>query len=407
MLPIGNSSDTSKLSKGTAVNDVTADWNYPTRILFGYGRINDLPHCCHALGIKTPLLVTDPGLAELPLVAEVVQHCRDEGLKVAVFSDIKGNPTGSQIDAGSKAFRQGGHDGVIAFGGGSALDAGKAIGLIARQTVPLFDLAEPDGRLECVDERAIAPVVAVPTTAGTGSEVGRAAVITDELAGKKRVIFHPDIMPGRVILDPRLCAGLPAALTAATGMDALSHNLEALCAPGFHPLAEGIAHEGIRLAFTYLPRAYDDGSDLEARAQMLVASCMGATAFQRGLGAMHALAHVLGALYDSHHGLLNAILMPYVLQVNRSQICDVLERSCRYQGWANPGFDTFFEQVMELRERVEIPHSLAGVIENDLRASEIGTLATVDMAAAGNPIELTAAQYSDLFCRAYAGNLTS
>ncbi len=387
------------------MNSATADWNYPTRILFGCGRIKDLPHCCYALGIKLPLLVTDPGLAELPLVAEAVQHCRDEGLKIAVFSDIRGNPTGSQIEAGAKAFRQAGHDGVIAFGGGSALDAGKAIGLIARQTVPLFELSEPDGRLECVDEKAIAPVVAVPTTAGTGSEVGRAAVITDELAGKKRVIFHPAIMPGRVILDPELCVALPAALTAATGMDALSHNLEALCSPGFHPLAEGIAQEGIRLAFTYLPRAVCDGNDIEARAQMLVASCMGATAFQKGLGAMHALAHVLGALYDSHHGLLNAILMPYVLQVNRSKICDVLERSCRYQGWANPGFDTFFEQVMQLRESVGIPHSLAGVIENDLRATEIGTLAAVDVAAAGNPLELAAGQYSDLFCRAYTGDL--
>jgi len=384
----------------------TADWNYPTRIRTGVNRIEELPACCRELGIAAPLLVTDPGLADFSMIGEAMERCRAAGLRIAGFSHIKGNPTGDQVAAGARVFRDGGHDGVIAFGGGSALDAGKAIAFIAHQTLPLFDFAEPGGKLEAVLEEAIAPVIAVPTTAGTGSEVGRASVITDEAARVKRVIFHPKMLPACVILDPVLTRELPPALTAATGMDALSHSLEALCSPGFHPLAEGIAQEGIRLVFANLPLAYDDGNDLAARSRMLVASSMGATAFQKGLGAMHALSHSLGALYDSHHGLLNAILMPFVLDANRSEIGEVLARSCRYQGWPDPGVDTFLQRVLELRQRVGIPHSLAGTIPDDSRAEHIGVMATEDTAAGGNPIAFDRGAYSRLFRRAYEGALS-
>lgn len=384
------------------MNTLTADWNYPTRIKAGINRVEELPGCCTQLGIESPLLVTDPGLAALPMIGAALQRCRDAGLRAGVFSGIKGNPTGVQVEAGARLFREGSHDGVIAFGGGSALDAGKAIAFIAHQPFPLFDFLE---RMNEVVEAAIAPIVAVPTTAGTGSEVGRASVITDEAAELKRIIFHPRMLPSQVILDPVVTRDLPPALTGATGMDALSHNLEALCSPVFHPFSEGIAQEGIRLVFENLPAAYDDGADLVARSRMQVASSMGATAFQKGLGAMHALSHSLGALYDSHHGLLNAILMPFVLEANRSEVSDVLTRSCRYQGWANPGFGTFQQEVLALRDRLGIPNRLADIIEDDSRAEHIGLMATQDSTAPTNPVQFSAQQYAELFRRAYAGEL--
>ena len=288
----------------------TANWNYPTSIRQGLGRIRELPVICQELNLKAPLLVTDPGLAQMPMLASTIELCAEKGLTCGVFSELTSNPTGQHVAAGVIAFKRGKHDGVIAFGGGSALDAGKAIALMVGQDRPLWDFEDVGDNWTRVNVEAMVPVIAVPTTAGTGSEVGRASVIIDTEQQLKRVIFHPQMMPAVVILDAELTVGLPPNLTAATGMDALSHALEAYCSTYYHPMAEGIALEAIRLLKTYLPRAYTDGKDLEARAQVMVASTMGATSFQRGLGGMHALAHPLGALYNSHHGLLNAILMP-------------------------------------------------------------------------------------------------
>ncbi|MBT7516356.1 MAG: iron-containing alcohol dehydrogenase, partial [Acidiferrobacteraceae bacterium] len=281
---------------------MNANWNYPTAIRVGAERLSELGECCRDLDMHSPLLVTDPGLATLPMVGQARDACADAGLVCQVFSEIQPNPTGTNVDAGVSVFNQGSHDGVIALGGGSALDAGKAIALMARQSVSLWDLEDVGDNWTRADASLIAPIVAVPTTAGTGSEVGRASVILDEVREVKKIIFHPLMVPKIVILDPVVTVGLPAALTGATGMDALSHSLEAWCSPAYHPMAEGIAIEGIRLVREFLPQAVADGSDLEARTQMLVASTMGATAFQRGLGAMHALAHPLGALYNAHHG---------------------------------------------------------------------------------------------------------
>ena len=319
------------------MTDLRGNWNYPTQVRVGAGRVRELAAECAGLGMQAPLVVTDPGLTALPMIREAQENCSEAGLRVGVFSGIKGNPTAGNIEAGLAVYREGGHDGVIAFGGGSALDAGKTIALMAGQRRPLFDFVDEGDNWRAVDESGIAPVVAVATTAGTGSEVGRAAVITDESEQLKKIIFHPAMLPGRVILDPELTVGLPVHITAATGMDALTHNLEALCSPLYHPMAEGIALEGIRLVKAYLPRACESGGDIRARTQMLVASCMGATAFQRGLGATHALAHPLGAVYDKHHGLLNAILLPYVLLANRTAIGDVVERCARYLGLDDPG----------------------------------------------------------------------
>ena len=384
---------------------MNANWNYPTAIRVGANRLSELGECCRDLGMRSPLLVTDPGLAVLPMVGQARHACTDAGLRCDVFSEIQPNPTGTNVDAGVRAFNQGGHDGVIALGGGSALDAGKAIALMARQSVSLWDLEDVGDNWTRADASLIAPIVAVPTTAGTGSEVGRASVILDEVREVKKIIFHPLMVPKIVILDPVVTVGLPAVLTGATGMDALSHSLEAWCSPVYHPMAEGIAIEGIRLVREFLPQAMADGSDLEARTQMLVASTMGATAFQRGLGAMHALAHPLGALYNAHHGTLNAVLMPYVLQANRLVIEERITRLARAIGIANPGFDTFLDWILQLRETLQIAPDLAALGIDDSKAERIGKMAKADPSSGTNPLPFSASEYQALFLRALKGNL--
>lgn len=383
----------------------SVNWNYPTAIKVGPGRIDELPDHCRALGMERPLLVTDPALAALPMLEHAERACREAGLGCAVFHDIKGNPTGRNVDDGVTAFKRGRHDGVIAFGGGSALDAAKAIALMVGQDRPLWDFEDVGDNYLRVNVSGMAPVVAVPTTAGTGSEVGRASVITDESAQVKRIIFHARMLPSIVILDAQLTVGLPPRITAATGMDALAHNLEAYCSPFYHPMAAGIAVEAMRLIKEYLPQAVANGADLQARQQMLVASCMGATAFQRGLGAMHALAHPLGALYDAHHGLLNAILMPYVLKANQQAVAPRLETLARYLGLPQAGPDAVLDWVLALRKAVGIPHTLAEIGLDDAQADRVGRMASQDPSAGTNPLNLSAEQYSQLFRAAIRGNL--
>ncbi len=382
-----------------------ANWNYPTSIRVGEQRLSELGACCADLNIQNPLLVTDPGLADLPILEQALAACTSGGLNCSVFSEIQPNPTGTNVEEGVSVFKDGGHDGVIAFGGGSALDAGKAIALMARQKISIWDLEDIGDNWTRADAQGIAPVVAVPTTAGTGSEVGRVSVILDEVHQVKRLIFHPDIVPAIVILDPVVTVGLPPLLTAATGMDALSHSLEAWCSPAYHPMAEGIATEGIRLVREYLPTAAADGTNLEARTQMLVASTLGATAFQRGLGAMHALSHPLGALYNAHHGTLNAVLMPYVLVENRKVIEERITRLARSIGIADPGFPSFLDWVLELRETLNIPATLGALGIDDSQAEKIGTMAEVDPSSGTNPILFSADEYRSIFLKALKGNL--
>jgi len=382
-----------------------ANWNYPTSIRVGSGRIRELADVCKLLGLQAPLLVTDPGLAALPMVDEAASACRDADVRCGLFSNIQGNPTGTNVEDGVAAFRAGDHDGVIAFGGGSALDAAKAVALMVGQDRPLWDFEDVGDNWTRVNEAGVVPIVAIPTTAGTGSEVGRASVIVDETRHVKKIIFHPKMLPSIVILDPELTIGLPPHLTAATGMDALSHNLEAFCSPFYHPMAEGIAIEGIRLVQRYLPRAVADGSDIEARTQLLVAASMGATAFQKGLGGMHALAHPLGALYDAHHGLLNAILMPYVLEANRPVIEDRIEPLARYLDIPDPNFYGFLHWVLELREQLSIPHSLAAIDIDASDAEKVGRMAVEDPSAGGNPINFSAEEYREIFRAAVQGKL--
>lgn len=381
---------------------MNANWNYPTKIRVGAGRINELANTCKELGMKSPLLVTDPGLASSVLVSRVVQSCQSAELNIGVFSQIKANPTGENVIEGVKAYKTGHHDGVIAFGGGSGLDAAKAIALMVGQECPLWDFEDVGDNWKRVNVAAMAPVVAVPTTAGTGSEVGRASVITDTDQQIKKIIFHPAMLPSVVIMDPELTVGLPPAMTAATGMDALSHCLEAYCAEYYHPMAEGIALEGIRLIKDNLLNAYRDGSDLEARTNMLVASAMGATAFQRGLGAMHALAHPLGALYDAHHGRLNAVLMPYVLLANRPAIENKITRLANYLSLAN-GFDGFMDWILQMRLELNIESTLFKLGIDHSQIDRLAKMATEDAAAGSNPVAFTAAQYRGILQEAIGG----
>ncbi len=384
---------------------ISANWNYPTNIRAGAGRISELADLCKQMGMHAPLLITDPGLAALPMLQSVIDSVNNSGLECGLFSNIKANPTGENVDDGVNYYRQHKHDGVIAFGGGSALDAAKAVALMVGQDRPVFDFEDVGDNWTRVNVAAMAPVVAVPTTAGTGSEVGRASVITDASNHVKKIIFHPKMLPEFVILDPELTVGLPAGITAATGMDALSHNLEALCSPFYHPMAQGIAVEGIRLVQEYLPTAVADGSNIEARMQMLVSSSMGAAAFQKGLGGMHALAHPLGALYDAHHGTLNAILMPYVLKANHSEIEQRLDRMTRYMGLAATGFDGFLQWVLDLRKQLAIPHTLAEINIDLAQAELVGKMAVEDPSAGGNPIAFSAEQYQQIFTDAVNGSL--
>lgn len=383
----------------------TANWNYPTSVRFGVGRIQELPALCKSVGMQRPLLVTDRGLASAPITTAALDSLKAAGLGAALFSDLKPNPVGANLEAGLTAYHAGKHDGVVAFGGGSGLDMGKLIAFMSGQARPVWDFEDIGDWWTRADPKGIAPIIAVPTTAGTGSEVGRAGILTDERTHTKRIIFHPQMMPRIVISDPALTVGMPAFITAGTGMDAFSHCLEAYCTPGFHPMAEGIAVEGIRLVQGALVRAVQTPDDLDARADMLAAAAMGATAFQKGLGGMHALAHPIGALYDSHHGMTNAVLMPYVLTFNRSVIEERITRLAAWLGLANPGFDSFLELVMQLRRDSGVPHSLAEMNVTDEHAALVAQMAVIDPSANGNPRELTEAHCAKLFDDALYGRL--
>ncbi len=384
----------------------TANWSYPTAVRFGPGRIKELADACRAAGITRPLLVTDAGLAKLPITEKALGLLKEAGLPVALFSDVQSNPVELNVEAGLAVFRSDGHDGVVAFGGGSGLDTGKVIALMAGQTRPLWDFEDIGDWWTRADPEKIAPVVAVPTTAGTGSEVGRAGVVTQEATHTKKVIFHPRMMPRVVICDPELTVGMPPSITMGTGMDALAHCLEAYCAPSYHPIAEGIAVEGMRLIFVNLPKAVANGNDLEARAHMMSAAAMGAAAFQKGLGAIHALSHPVGALYNTHHGTTNAVFMPYVLVFNRPAIEAKIERLAGYLGIPG-GFDGFLAAVLDLRKKTGVPHDLKELGVDGSRVDTIVEMSLVDPTAGGNPVPLTKEGSRKIFDAALKGDVAA
>ena len=367
---------------------LNANWSYPTAIRFGAGRISEIADACFVAGIKKPLLVTDRGLAGMEITQKTLNLLDNAGLGRAIFADVDPNPNEKNAAAGVAAYKAGNHDGVVAFGGGSGLDLGKVVAFLAGQTRPIWDFEDIDDWWTRANSDVIAPIVAVPTTAGTGSEVGRASVITNSITQQKKIIFHPKFLPTIVICDPELTVGMPTFITAGTGLDAFAHCVEAYCSPHYHPMSQGMALEGMRLVKEYLPRAFADGTDLEARAHMMSAAAMGATAFQKGLGAIHALSHPIGAIYHTHHGTTNAVCMPAVLRFNKPAIKDTLAEAANYLGISG-GFDGFCKFVDELNDNLSIPKSLAGLGIENPDIDRIVSGALIDPSTGGNPIKMT------------------
>ncbi|NNU65059.1 MULTISPECIES: iron-containing alcohol dehydrogenase [Rhizobium] len=377
-------------------SNITANWSYPTSVKLGRGRIKELADACKSLGIKKPLLVTDRGLASMAITRNALDILEDAGLGRAIFADVDPNPNEKNLEAGVRAFKDGGHDGVVAFGGGSGLDLGKCVAFMAGQTRPVWDFEDIGDWWTRANLEGIAPIVAVPTTAGTGSEVGRASVITNSETHVKKIIFHPKFLPGVVISDPELTVGMPKIITAGTGMDAFAHCLEAYSSPFYHPMSAGIALEGMRLVKEFLPRAYREGTDLEARANMMAAAAMGAVAFQKGLGAIHALSHPIGAVYNTHHGMTNAVVMPAVLRFNRKAIEEKIGRAAAYLGISG-GFDGFYDYVLKLRSELGVPETLSAMGIAADRIDELSAMAIEDPSAGGNPVALTLENTKALF----------
>jgi alcohol dehydrogenase class IV len=382
------------------------NWNYPTTMWVGENRINDITQACKTLNIKRPLLVTDKGLSNSDIVKNTISILKDYNVQVELFSDVVGNPTGTNVNDGVKSYKDNQCDGVIAFGGGSGLDVGKAIAFMSGQNLPIWDFEDVGDNWIKANSDQIAPIIAVPTTAGTGSETGRASVILNEDTGIKKIIFHPKFLPSIVILDPTLTVGLPPKITAATGMDALAHNLEAYCAPGYHPMADGIALEGMSLVNKWLPEAVNNGSNLEARMNMLTAASMGSTAFQKGLGAIHSLSHPVNALNNVHHGLSNAIFMPYVLIFNKEVIEKKVIKICKYLELQDQSFNGFINWVLDLRKKLDMPHTLSEVIdEEDLQLDRLSKMALDDPSTSGNPKKLSEADMKTMYLHSMEGKL--
>ncbi len=382
------------------------NWNYPTTMWVGKNRINDIAMACEGLGITKPLLVTDKGLAETEIVKNTLSILKEKNISTKLYSNVVGNPTGNNVNEGVESFKKNNCNGVIAFGGGSGLDVGKAVAFMSGQTLPIWDFEDVGDNWMKANADKIAPIIAVPTTAGTGSETGRASVILNEETGVKNIIFHPKFLPSIVILDPVLTVGLPSKLTAATGMDALAHNLEAYCAPGYHPMADGIALEGIRIINEWLLEAVNNGSNIEARQNMLTAASMGSTAFQKGLGAIHSLSHPVNALNNIHHGLSNAIFMPYVLTYNKDAIEKKIIKICDYLEFKDCSFNSFIQWVLDLRKKLDMPHKLSEVIdEKDFDIDRLSKMALADPSTGGNPKKLTENDMKIMYQHSMTGEL--
>ncbi|MFK5881501.1 MAG: iron-containing alcohol dehydrogenase [Sulfurospirillum sp.] len=381
-----------------------SNWNYPTTVWFGDGRVKNISSALEQLNIKNPLIVTDEALVKLPIMQDLKDALEDKNIPFTVFSDVQPNPTGENVQNGVEIYKENKNDGVIAFGGGSALDAGKTIAFMSGQTLSVWDFEDVGDNWSKADESGIAKTIAIPTTAGTGSEVGRATVITDSKNHAKKIIFHPKMLPSIVILDPILTYGLPPHITAWTGIDALVHAVEAYCAPGFHPMADGIAIEAIRLIKENLTKAYKEPHNADARAYMLVAAMMGATAFQKGLGSVHSLAHQLGGLFNTPHGLANSIILPFALKQNESAVEKKMAKLCEYLDIANPSTKSFIEYILGLREELGIPHTLKEAKISDARADEIGKLAYNDPSTLTNAKKIDAQDLKTLFLAAHSGD---
>ncbi len=378
------------------------NWNYPTTMWFGLYRIKDIQKACDNLNIKNPLIVTDPGILQTDII-EKINYSLNK--KANIFSEVKSNPTGQNVEEGVKQFNQNNHDGVIAVGGGSGMDTGKGIAFMSKQKRPLWDFEDIGDWWTRANSDAIFPIIAVPTTAGTGSETGRASVFTNELTEEKKIIFHPKMLPSVVILDPDLTIPLPPSLTAFTGMDALAHCLEAYSSDIFHPLSQGIALEGMKIIKDNLVEVYKDGKNIKARANMLATSSMGSIAFQKGLGAIHSLSHPIGAIYNTHHGLTNAVFMPYVLLRNKKVIENKIIDLSRYLNLSNPSFNSFIDWILDLRKLLSIPHTLKELIDDNSNFEKMSVMALNDPSTSSNPIKLNENDFLKLYQDSFEGIL--
>ena len=378
------------------------NWNYPTTMWFGLYRIKDIQKACDNLNIKNPLIVTDPGILQTDII-EKINYSLNK--KANIFSEVKSNPTGQNVEEGVKQFNQNNHDGVIAVGGGSGMDTGKGIAFMSKQKRPLWDFEDIGDWWTRANSDAIFPIIAVPTTAGTGSETGRASVFTNELTEEKKIIFHPKMLPSVVILDPDLTIPLPPSLTAFTGMDALAHCLEAYSSDIFHPLSQGIALEGMKIIKDNLVEVYKDGKNIKARANMLATSSMGSIAFQKGLGAIHSLSHPIGAIYNTHHGLTNAVFMPYVLLRNKKVIENKIIDLSRYLNLSNPSFNSFLDWILDIRKLLSIPHTLKELIDDNSNFEKMSIMALNDPSTSSNPIKLNENDFLKLYQDSFEGKL--
>ena len=367
--------------------EYVGNWSYPTSIRFGCGRLGELADACSSAGISRPLFVTDRGLSDLPITSRALEILDSSGLGRSLFSDVDPNPNPDNLASGIEMFMAGDHDGVVAFGGGSGLDLGKLIAFMCKQTRPVWDFEDIGDLWTRADSSVIYPTVAIPTTAGTGSEVGRAAVLTNPESRTKKIIFHPNMLPKVVICDPELTIDLPRDMTAGTGLDAFAHCVESYSSPYYHPLGQGIALEGMRLVKDFLVRAYEDGSDIEARANMMSAALMGAAAFQKGLGAIHAMSHPCGSLFNTHHGTTNAVCMPSVLSLNAPAIEERFAMASAYLGIKN-GFDGFGRFVQDLNDSLGIPRKLGDLGVSPDSIDDLVSLALGDPCCGGNPVSL-------------------
>ena len=378
------------------------NWNYPTSIWFGLDRIKEIQKACDELKINNPLIVTDPGILKTDIIKKINSSLKNEA---NIFSEVQSNPTGANVEEGVKFFNKENHDGVIAVGGGSGMDTGKGIAFMSKQERPLWDFEDIGDWWTRARADVIFPIIAIPTTAGTGSETGRASVFTNELTKEKKIIFHPKMLPSKVILDPYLTVPLPPSLTAFTGMDALAHCLEAYSSEIFHPLSQGIALEGMKIIKDNLVKVFNNGNDIEARANMLVTSCMGSIAFQKGLGAIHSLSHPVGAIYNTHHGLTNAVFMPYVLKRNEKAIKDKITDLSKYLNLPSPSFQSFLDWVIDLRKLLKIPHTLKDLIHDDSKLEIMSEMALNDPSTASNPIKLEKNDFLNLYKNSFNGLL--
>ena len=378
------------------------NWNYPTAMWFGLNRIKDIQKACDDLNIKNPLIVTDPGILQTGIINKINNSLNQSA---DIFSNVQSNPTGQNVEEGVKQFNQNGHDGVIAVGGGSGMDTGKGIAFMSKQQRPLWDFEDIGDWWTRANSEVIFPIIAVPTTAGTGSETGRASVFTNETTKEKKIIFHPKMLPSIVILDPDLTVPLPPSLTAFTGMDALAHCLEAYSSDIFHPLSQGIALEGMKIIKDNLVEVYKDGKNIKARANMLATSSMGSIAFQKGLGAIHSLSHPIGAIYNTHHGLTNAVFMPYVLLRNKEVIENKIIDLSRYLNLSNPSFNSFLDWILNLRKSLSIPHTLKELIDDDSNFEKMSIMAFKDPSTGTNPIQLNESDFLQLYQNSFEGKL--